>query len=91
MLRNLAWQATDDLTRTQFALFQAVSDDVHLTYSDRRQALGLTEHDWALWNEFLNDGPLPSEPALPEMILRLGQASYTASVMAELRRAQSFT
>jgi hypothetical protein len=88
MLRNLAWQKTDELTRAQFAVFEAVSDQVNLTTEDRRLALGLSKAAWRAWTDFLADGPLPAEPPVPEMILRLGQAAYAASVMAEMLDGQ---
>jgi hypothetical protein len=88
MLRNMAWQKTDELTRAQFVVFETLSDQVNLTADDRRQALGLTEADWQAWTDFLAEGPLPAQPPVPEMILRLGQAAYAASVMAEMRAGQ---
>ena len=87
MLRDLAWQATDDLTRAQLAMFLALGDEVGMTEDERRKTLGLTRNDWLAWNDFVADGPLPAEPPLPEMILRIGQAAFAASVMSELRAA----
>ena len=85
MLRNLAWQATDDLTRAQLAMFQAVGDQIKLTPDDRRQALNLDDKAWAAWTDFLSDGPLPAEPPLPEMLRRLGETAYALSMVAESR------
>jgi hypothetical protein len=83
MLRNLAWQATDDLTRAQLAMFQAVGDQIKLTTDDRRQALDLDNAAWTAWTDFLSDGPLPAEPPLPEMLRRLGETAYALSMVAE--------
>ena len=85
MLRNLAWQATDDLTRAQLAMFHAVGDQIKLTADDRRQALDLDNTAWKAWTEFLSDGPLPAEPPLPEMLRRLGETAYALSMVAESR------
>ena len=87
MLRNLAWQATDDLTRAQLAMFQAVGDQIKLTTDDRRQALDLDNAAWTAWTDFLSDGPLPAEPPLPEMLRRLGETAYALSMVAEGRGA----
>jgi hypothetical protein len=84
MLRNLAWQATDDLTRAQLAMFQGLGDEFSLTGDDRRLALGLDERVWAAWTEFLSDGPLPAEPAVPEMLRRLGESAFRMSAEARV-------
>jgi hypothetical protein len=83
MLRNLAWQATDDLTRAQLVMFQALGDEISLSQDDRRRALGLEEQTWRAWTDFLTDGPLPAEPLLPEMLRRLGEAAFGLSVAAQ--------
>ena len=87
MLRNLAWQATDDLTRAQLVMFHAVGDQIKLTTDDRRQALDLDNAAWTAWTDFLSDGPLPAEPPLPEMLRRLGETAYALSMVAEGRCA----
>lgn len=79
MLQNLAWQATDALTRAQLAMFHGLGDQISLTGDDRRQALGLDERAWAAWADFLSDGSLPAEPPLPEMLRRLGETTFQLS------------
>lgn len=83
MLRNLAWQATDDLTRAQLALFHALGDEISLTDDDRRRALNLDPRTWAAWREFMHEGPLPHEPALPEMLRRLGETTFNLSTIGQ--------
>jgi hypothetical protein len=85
MLRNLAWEKIDELTRAQLAMFHALSDAIALSADDRRRVLDLDDRTWAAWAAFLSDGPLPAEPALPEMLLRLGKAAFCLSVVAEGR------
>jgi hypothetical protein len=85
MLRNLAWQATDDLTRTQLAMFHMLGDQISLTRDDRRRALDLDDRTWAAWTDFMAEGPLPSEPSLPDMLRRLGETTFHLSVVAEGR------
>jgi hypothetical protein len=82
MLQNLAWQATDTLTRAQFSAFEASCEESGMRDADRRLALGLDEQDWAAWRDFLVDGPLPSDPKLPDMLQRLAVATYRVSVTA---------
>jgi hypothetical protein len=83
MLRDRAWQATDDLTRAQLVMFQSLGDQIHLSEEDRRRALNLDDRTWTAWVNFLAEGPLPAEPAAQEMLLRLGKAAFNLMVMAE--------
>jgi hypothetical protein len=83
MLRYLAWQAIDTLTRTQLALFHALCDQISLTEDDRRRALDLDDRSWTAWTNFLSDGPLPAQPPLPEMLQRLGETAFRLSVVGE--------
>jgi hypothetical protein len=85
MLQNMTWQATDDLTRAQLAMVQALCDSISLTQDDRRRALNLDVRTWLAWADFLADGPLPAEPPLPEMLRRLGETAFNLSVVAERR------
>jgi hypothetical protein len=85
MLRNLAWDKTDELTRAQLAMFHALSDEIRLSEDDRRRALDLDDGTWAEWQAFLADGGLPAEPAVPEMLRRLGETVFHLSVVAEAR------
>ena len=81
MLRNLAWQATDDLTRNQLHLFHALADQISLTKDDRRRALDLDDPTWLAWTEFLASGPLPAEPPLPDMLCRVAQTAFNIASM----------
>lgn len=83
MLQSITWQATDNLARAQFAVFHEAGNTARLTEAERRAALRLSEQDWAAWSDFLHDGPLPAHPVLPEMLWRLGTASYRLAVDAE--------
>jgi hypothetical protein len=85
MLRNLAWQATDNLTRAQLAMFHTLGDEASLTEDDRRRALNLDQPAWAAWTDFLTDGPLPANPPLPEMLRRLGETAFTLAAAANGR------
>ncbi len=82
MLRNLAWQGIDELTRAQLAMFQGLGDEIRMGANDRRCALGLDERTWLAWLNFSADGPLPAEPKLPEMLRRLGEAAFKLAVVA---------
>jgi hypothetical protein len=85
MLRDLAWHATDTLTRSQLTMVQALGDELGLSADDRRRALDLTEREWQAWTDFLVDGSLPAEPLLPEMLRRLAEVAFTLSLPAERR------
>ncbi|HUB47218.1 MAG TPA: hypothetical protein VMB73_19720 [Acetobacteraceae bacterium] len=83
MLRNLSWESTDTLARSQFRIYQELGDAAQIAEEDRREALKLDQQEWSHWAEFLNEGPLPATPSLPEMLVRLGQASYRLAVLAD--------
>jgi hypothetical protein len=83
MLRDPAWQETDDLTRAQLAMFHALGDHASLTEDARRRALALDDRTWTAWRDFLSDGPLPPEPPLPEMLRRVGEVAFHLSMVAE--------
>ena len=83
MLRNLTWQATDNLTRAQLEMFHALGDQISLTQDDRRRALNLDDLTWMAWMDFLSDGPLPVEPTLPEMLRRVSETAFNMSMVAE--------
>jgi hypothetical protein len=85
MLQSLTWCATDNLARSQFQVFSQLGEQMQLSDGDRRQALLLSEQEWSDWSEFLQDGPLPTQPQLPVMLRRLGSASYRLAVIAESR------
>jgi len=83
MQRNLTWQPAATITRAQFTMMQALGDEISLTADDRRRALDLTERQWSTWANFLDEGPLPVEPPLPEMLRRLGKVAYHLSLLTE--------
>jgi hypothetical protein len=83
MLRNLSWEAADNLARSQFHLYRELGDSIGIDDEDRRRVLMLNPREWTDWADFLNDGPLPAEPPLPVMLRRLGHASHRLAVQAE--------
>jgi hypothetical protein len=85
MLQSLTWRVTDNLARSQFQVFSQLGEQMQLSDGDRRQALLLSEQEWSDWSDFLQDGPLPTQPQLPVMLRRLGSASYRLAVIAESR------
>ncbi|HUN39466.1 MAG TPA: hypothetical protein VMU81_04175 [Acetobacteraceae bacterium] len=83
MLRNLSWESTDTLARSQFRIYQELGDAAQIAEEDRREALLLDQQEWSHWADFMNDGPLPATPPLPDMLVRLGQASYRLAVLSD--------
>jgi hypothetical protein len=79
MLRNLDWQATDDLARAQLDLFLVLGEEAGLTDDEKGRALDLDYQVWSAWTGFLADGPLPAKPPLPDMLLRLGESAFSLS------------
>jgi hypothetical protein len=80
MLRNLTWQATDDLTRAQLAMFHSLGDQIGLTHDERGLALGLDERTWTAWVDFMSNGALPAEPSVPQMLRRLGETTFNLAM-----------
>jgi hypothetical protein len=87
MLRNLSWETTDNLARSQFQIYRELGDAMGISEDDHRRVLLLDQQEWADWADFLNEGPLPAEPPLPEMLQRLGSAAHRLAVLAESKRA----
>jgi hypothetical protein len=87
MLRNLSWETTDTLARNEFQLYRELGDAMGIGEEDRRRVLLLDDRQWSDWADFLNEGPLPAEPPLPEMLQRLGRASHRLAVLAERQGA----
>lgn len=87
MLRNLSWEATDNLARSQFQIYRELGDAIGLREDDHRRLLLLDQQEWADWAEFLNEGPLPAKPPLPVMLQRLGTATHRLAVLAEQPRS----
>ncbi len=85
MLRDLGWQAIDNLARAQLAMVHALCDEIKLSPDDRRRALNLDDQAWRAWTDFLEDGPLPAQPPLPEMLQRLGETAFNLAVVADQR------
>ncbi len=83
MLRNPTCQAPDDVTRTQLSMFHGLGDRLNLPDDERRRALNLDEHTWQAWTDFMVDGPLPTEPDVPEMLRRIGRTAFNLSLAAE--------
>ncbi|MGA3402993.1 MAG: hypothetical protein ABSC95_27600 [Acetobacteraceae bacterium] len=89
MLRNLSWETTDNLARSQFQIYRALGDAMGIGEDDRRRVLLLNQQEWTDWADFLNEGPLPAEPPLPVMLQRLGSASHRLAVLAERQGAST--
>jgi hypothetical protein len=87
MLRNLSWETTDNLARSQFQIYRELGDAMGIGEEDRRRVLLLDQQAWTDWAEFLEEGPLPAEPPLPVMLQRLGRATHCLAVLAERKSA----
>lgn len=86
MLRNLSWEMTDTLARQQWQLYREVGEEIRLDADESRRMLLLSEHEWAAWSEFAEDGDLPAEPPLPVMLRRLGSATWKLASLAQRQR-----
>jgi hypothetical protein len=76
-------ESFDHLVRREFRSFLQAGDAIRMSEDDRRRALELSEREWTDWSGVLEDGPVPAEPVLPEMLQRLGSVTYELATMAE--------
>lgn len=70
----------DHVARDEMRLFNDLGTEGALSAEDQRRLLDLTEAEWSAWSLFLREGPLPSLPRLPDMLLRLATAAYALAV-----------
>ena len=83
MSGNDADDGRSRLARMQLRMFEDLGTSGRLTEAERGALLNLSEPDWAAWRRFMQGGPLPDEPALPEILLRIGAALFRMTVAAE--------
>ncbi len=89
MLPSMSCGAMDHLIREQLRVFSQIGEQMQLREEDRRRELLLSEQEWADWVEFLEYGPLPARPQVPEMLCRIGEASHRLAVIAERQGMQA--
>lgn len=89
MLQTWNWDTIGDLARNEWRLYAGLGDQMQIDAEDRRRALLLNQRQWSDWEIFLSDGPLPTEPPLPVMLRRLGQASHHLALLAEHQHASA--
>lgn len=71
------------LARGELRLFDELGAEGALSAEEQRRLLALTEAEWSAWSRFLREGPLPSLPRLPDMLLRLATAAYEIAVRVD--------
>ena len=71
------------LARGELRLFDELGAEGALSAEEQRRLLELTEAEWSAWSRFLYEGPLPSLPRLPDMLLRLATAAYEIAVRVD--------
>ncbi|HET6234407.1 MAG TPA: hypothetical protein VFE41_05475 [Acetobacteraceae bacterium] len=75
------------LARRQFDAFNEIGHGIAMTEERRRRLLSMSAQEWSAWEAFAQDGgtPPPLE-TLPEVLLRLANASYRLSVRTDRER-----
>jgi hypothetical protein len=61
-----------NIARQQLRLFLSVAEQTGMDADRQRQSLRLSPDEWHSWLGILQDAPLPSRPALPSLLLQLG-------------------
>ncbi len=75
------------LARRQYDAFNEVGRIAQLRDEDRRRLLLMSPQEWSAWEAFLaGDGAPPPQPPMPEVLLRLANASYRLAVRADRDR-----
>ena len=83
MIKNNNDDTTLGLTRGEFGLFTALGRRAAMPPGELRRMLGLTEDEWMQWLRFLHRGPTPAHPSVPEMLLRLAEATFLLAQTTE--------
>ena len=69
--------------RNQFMTLHEVGQKLNLNADRERRVLLIDHSDWVRWAHFLQNGPLPAQPAVPVMLRRLAAATYRLAAVAE--------
>jgi hypothetical protein len=65
------------LARSQFHAFNEIGLGIALPRERRRRLLAMSAQEWSAWETFAtNGGTPPSMTSLPDVLLRLANASY---------------
>lgn len=72
------------LARRQFAAFHEIGQQVAINEDRQRRLLAMSPTEWSTWKRYVAQGGTPPSVAtVPEMLLRLANASYRLAVRAE--------
>ncbi len=72
------------LARRQFHAFNEIGHGIAISEERRRRLLSMSVQEWSAWEAFAQDGGTPPPLAtLPEVLLRLANASYRLAVRTE--------
>ena len=69
--------------RDQFMTLHEVGQQLNLNAERERRVLLIDHSDWVRWAHFLQNGPLPAQPAVPVMLRRLAAATYRLAAVVE--------
>ncbi|MGA9868932.1 MAG: hypothetical protein WBQ75_21090 [Acetobacteraceae bacterium] len=75
------------IAHDQFRVFAGIGDHIKLTDEERRRMLLLSADEYSAWSRVPQGAPLPAQPDLPVMLLRLGTATHRLAMLAEQRGA----
>jgi hypothetical protein len=83
VLMKRIWLHHEAMLRNEFRALRSVIEPLNMSQERQRRVLLLDQADWARWTTFLEDGPLPREPAVPVMLRRLAAATFRLAAVAD--------
>ncbi|HXT78489.1 MAG TPA: hypothetical protein VN702_02910 [Acetobacteraceae bacterium] len=75
-MQNAARTCADQVIRDQLAVFQGLSRTLRLDTGEQRRLLHMTPEQWSDWLRFFQSGSRPTEPPVPDLLMRIGSAAH---------------
>ena len=71
------------LARRQFNAFEQIGHEVAITEERQRKLLSMSQQEWSVWKAYAQGGAAPAVTSVPEVLLRMANASYRLAARAD--------